>query len=95
MDLQEAKEKIVSQATDNEGSLDKAADQLIERIGAFFGECTRNEDFCGLAIDESRDCDGQLLSIKLTACDIVGGDPVRREGRFVLAKPEPKLQLVQ
>jgi hypothetical protein len=65
-------------------TLDQAADALLERVAAFFGECAADEAFCGLSVDETRDRDGKLQSIKLVACDMVNDEPVRREGKFAL-----------
>lgn len=66
---------------DNAASLDKAADALLERTAAFFGECVGGDTFCGLSVDEVRDGNGLLLSIRFVACDLVSGEPVRRVGR--------------
>lgn len=67
-----------------DATLDAAADALLERVATFFGECAADEAFCGLSIDETRDSDGKLQSIKLVACDMVNGEPERREGKFTL-----------
>lgn len=64
------------------GSMDAAADELIVRIGRFFGECAGGDSFCGLSIDETRNAEGILTSLKLVPCDMIGGEPVRREGKF-------------
>lgn len=64
------------------GSADAAADELIVRVGRFFGECAGGDTFCGLSIDETRSADGLLTSLKLVPCDLVNGEPVRREGKF-------------
>jgi hypothetical protein len=63
---------------ENASSLDQAADSLLERVAAFFGECVGGDTFCGLSIDELRDENGKLLSLRLVPCDIVSGEPVRR-----------------
>lgn len=76
-----ARQKLVDAAGDvgeNASSLDEAADALLERVAAFFGECVGGSTFCGLSIDELRDENGQLLSLRLVPCDLVSGDPVRR-----------------
>ena len=86
--MDEAKKTIIGDIVDTQGgTLDATADALLERIAAFFGECVGGDSFCGLSIDETRDDNGQLTSIKLVACDLVNGEPVRREGRFRLEKP--------
>lgn len=84
MDTAEAKNRIVTAAGDvgeNAGSLDQAADALLERVAAFFGECVGGSTFCGLSIDEVRNEQGVLQSLSLVACDLVDGEPVRRVGR--------------
>ena len=84
MDKIEAKDKIMAAAGevgDNAKSLDAAADALLERVATFFGECVGGDTFCGLSIDEVRGEDGKLQSLKLVACDLVNGEPVRREVR--------------
>lgn len=81
MDMAQAKESIVGAAGnvgDNASSLDKTADALLERIAAFFGECVGGSTFCALSIDELRDENGLLLSLRLVPCDLVAGDAVRR-----------------
>lgn len=90
MDMTQAKAEIVGNIKDNTGTLDAAADALILRVAQFFGECVQADTFCGLSIDESRDAHGQIKSLTLVACDMVGEEPVRREGRFSLAKPDHK-----
>ena len=95
MDAAEAKKTIVGDIIDTTGTLDATADALLLRIAAFFGECVSNEAFCGLSIDETRDDQGQITSLKLVPCDLVGDEPVRREGRFSLAPAPAKLVLVQ
>jgi hypothetical protein len=84
MDKAQAKGQLVSAAGDvgdNADSLDKAADALLARVAAFFGECVGGDTFCGLAIDEVRNAHGQLAGLTLVPCDLVGGEPVRRVGR--------------
>ena len=85
MNTAEAKDALIAQCEpqheEGKSSLDKTADALLERIGAFFGECVGGNTFCALSIDETRREDGLLISLKLTACDLVNGDPVRREAR--------------
>jgi hypothetical protein len=86
MDKTAAKKVLVGDIVNTgEGTLDETADALLERIAAFFGECAGADDFCGLSIDETRDADGCLTSLKLVPCDLVGGEPCRREGRFAIA----------
>lgn len=60
---------------------DQSCIDLMDRVAAFFGECASNPDFCGLSVDELRDVDGNLLSLRLVPCDMVGEDAVRRVGR--------------
>lgn len=81
----DAKQKLVAAAGDvgeHGKSLDEAADALLLRVAAFFGECVGSgPDFCGLGIDEERDEEGKLLSLRLVACDLVNDQPVRRVAR--------------
>lgn len=77
----DAKQKLVDAAGnvgENASSLDEAADALLERVATFFGECVGGSTFCGLGIDELRDENGLLLSLRLVPCDLVSGEPVRR-----------------
>jgi hypothetical protein len=87
MNTQEAKTALIGEIEDTgDGSLDATADAMLERIGKFFGECVGSETFCGFSIDETRDASGQLTSLKLVPCDLVDGEPVRREGKFAAPK---------
>lgn len=84
MEKAEAKQQIIDAATENGASgksLDEAADALLERVAKFFGECVGGDTFCGLSIDEVRNEAGILQSLKLVPCDLVDGEPVRREVR--------------
>lgn len=94
MDLSEAKQAVIGKIEDTGGNLDAAADALILRVAQFFGECASEETFCGLSIDETRDSAGRLKSLSLVACDLIGDEPVRREGRFALVEPNRKPVLV-
>ena len=94
MDMTEAKQAVIGKIEDTGGNLDAAADALILRVAQFFGECVQAESFCGLSIDETRDAHGQIKSLTLVACDLVGEEPVRREGRFALVEPSRKPVLV-
>jgi hypothetical protein len=62
-------------------SLDDMADALITRVGKFFGECVAHPDFAGLSVDEERNEDGQLISLRMVPCDNVGGNMSRRAKR--------------
>ncbi len=96
MNLEQAKQEIIgSVVSTGNGSLDATADALLARIAAFFGELASDESFCGLSIDEARDDAGKLQSLKLVACDLVGDEPCRREGKFMLAPAPAKMVLVQ
>lgn len=90
MNQQQAKAEVIGNIENTDGSLDATADALLARIAAFFGECAGGDTFCGLSIDETRNEAGLLTSLKLVACDLVNGEPVRREGKF-----EPTLRLVK
>lgn len=70
--------EAIAELTDDDKTLDQAADALITRVGRFFGECVGDESFCALSIDEKRDQTGKLLYLKLVPCDMVGGEPARR-----------------
>lgn len=97
MDTEAAKTLLIGDIEDTDGSLDDTADALLERVGQFFGECVGGDTFCGLSIDETRNDKGILTSIKLVACDLINGEPVRREGRFRLETslkvPEPTMAM--
>lgn len=62
-------------------TLDQLADDALNRVAAFIGECVSAESFCGLAVDEMRDEDGKLLSLRLVPCDLVADESVRRVGK--------------
>jgi hypothetical protein len=62
-------------------SLDQLADDTITRVARFLGECVGGDTFCGISVDEMRDENGLLLSLRLVPCDTVNGEPVRRVGR--------------
>jgi hypothetical protein len=94
MNAAEAKKAVVGDIIDTTGTLDATADALILRVAQFFGECVRDEAFCGLSIDETRDATGKLTSMKLVPCDLRGGEPERREGRFALVEPNRKAVLL-
>lgn len=94
MNADEAKKTLVGDIVDTTGTLDAVADALLLRVAKFFGECVASPEFCGLSIDETRDSDGKIMSLKLVACDLKGDDPERREGRFGLIEPNRKPILV-
>jgi hypothetical protein len=82
LNSQEAKQLIVNAAGPSpDDSLDATADALLLRVAQFFGECVGGDTFCGLSIDEMRDENGLLQSLRLVPCDIKDGEPVRRVGR--------------
>lgn len=62
-------------------SFDLACESMMSRVAAFFGECSTAPGFCGLSIDETRDLDGRLTSLRFVPCDLVCDQPVRRERR--------------
>lgn len=62
-------------------SLDDLAEATLERIAEFFGECVSEASFCGFSVDEVRDENKRLMSLRLVACDTVDGEPVRRVSR--------------
>lgn len=81
---EQAKQALIDAAGDvgdNAKSLDEAADALLARVAAFFGECVGGDTFCGLSIDETRDENGLLQSLRLVPCDLKAGEPVRRVAR--------------
>jgi len=81
----EAKQRLIDAAgevpAENKSSLDEAAEVLLTRVSQFFGECVGGDTFCGLSIDETRDENGLLQSLRLVPCDLVNGEPVRRVGK--------------
>lgn len=81
---EQAKQQLIDAAGDvgdNASSLDECADNLLKRVAAFFGECVGGNTFCGLSIDETRDENGLLQSLRLVPCDLKDGEPVRRVAR--------------
>jgi len=62
-------------------SLDQLADDTLNRVAAFIGEYVGGDTFCGFSVDETRDENNLLLSLRLVPCDTVDGEPVRRVGR--------------
>jgi hypothetical protein len=82
MDTAEAKQAIID-ATDGKGdqTLDEMADNLIKRVGMFVGECVGGDTFCGFSIEEIRGENGLVHELRLVACDLVSGEPVRRAAR--------------
>lgn len=62
-------------------TLDQLADDTLNRVAAFIGECVGVNTFCGFSVDEARDENGMLLSLRLVPCDTISGAPVRRVGR--------------
>jgi len=87
MNMDEAKATLVGEVENGDNTLDGMADALLQKVGAFVGECVGGDSFCGFSVDESRDDNGILTSIKLVACDNINGEPVRREGKFRLEAP--------
>ena len=59
---------------------DQACMDLMSRVAAFFGEAASAPSFCGMSVDEVREGD-QLISLRLVPCDLIAGEPVRREKR--------------
>ena len=64
-----------------ENPFDSACMDMMSRVAAFFGEAASCPTFCGLSVDEMRDEDGKLLSLRLVPCDLVNDEPVRRVGK--------------
>lgn len=63
-------------------TLDDLADNTLTRVAAFIGECAGGDTFCGFSVDEMRDENGLLLSLRLVACDKDAlGEAVRRIGK--------------
>lgn len=78
----EAKQSLIDAAQGKgDSTLDETADALLERVAAFFGECVGGDTFCGFGIDEVRNEQGLLLSLRFVPCDLVSGEAVRRVGR--------------
>lgn len=78
-------QQVYQQAKPNH-ALDDLADALLLRIARAFGECVAQPDFCGFAIDETRDDSGRLLALALIPCDRDETDaPQRRLARGALA----------
>lgn len=81
MDIDQAKETLMTAASDGGANLDGLADALLARIGQFFGKCVGGDTFCAFSIDEASDENGLPLSLRIVPCDLVSGEPVRRVGR--------------
>ncbi len=67
---------------EKKGNTDTTLAELLRRVCEFFYECTKEEKFCGLSIDEMRDGEGKIQGLQLVACDVVGFEPKRRINRF-------------
>jgi hypothetical protein len=72
--LEDAKQAL----TNDDRTLDEAADAILLRVARFFGECVAEESFCALGVDEKRDANGKLLYLRLVPCDDIAGVPARR-----------------
>ena len=84
MNSVEAKTARVGESHDTgDGNLDAFADALLLKMAQFVGECIGDgtTDFCGFSYDEVRDPDGRLTSVKIVPCDMIDGDPIRREAK--------------
>lgn len=62
-------------------TLDQLADDTLNHVAAFIGECVGGDTFAGFSVDEVRDEHGLLLSLRLVPCDLLHGSPVRRVER--------------
>jgi hypothetical protein len=74
-------EEALAQIPAEDNPFDAACMELMSRVAAFFGECASTPDFSGVSIDEMRDGDGKLLSLRLVPTDLVNDEPVRRVSR--------------
>lgn len=81
MDAQEAKEVLMTAASDSGANADQLADALLERVAQFFGKCLGGDTFCAFSIDEVTDENGLPLSLRIVPCDLVSGEAVRRVAR--------------
>lgn len=80
--LKESPEQAPAEATPEGQTLDQLADNTFARVAAFIGECVGGDTFCGFSVDETRDENGLLLSLRLTPCDKDAmGEAVRRVGK--------------
>jgi hypothetical protein len=76
-----ALDEAAKSLTGGDMSLDDAADKVLHRVAAFFGECVQDADFCGYSFDEKRDAKGKLESLTLVPVDMIDGTPIRRVAR--------------
>lgn len=74
-------DEAIARIPAEDNPFDQACMELMSRVAAFFGEAAGHPDFAGISIDEMRDGDGHLLSLRLVPTDLVNGEPVRRIGR--------------
>ena len=70
--------ELVKQSQVDAGSLEALADSLLQRVAKFFGEAMSVPEFCGISCEETRGPDGGIISLKLIACDMVGGNSAKR-----------------
>jgi len=59
-------------------SIEELAEVTLDRIAEFFGKCVNQPEFCGFSVEESEDAFGSPVSLTLTACEMVGGEPLRK-----------------
>ncbi len=55
-----------------------AVDALMTHIRDYIAEGEKDPEFAGFVIDEQRDSNGLLLSVRIVLCDAVMGNACRR-----------------
>lgn len=61
-----------------ENSVEQLADETLEHVAEFFGKCVNTPNFCGFSSQISLDGLGQPATFTLTACEMIGDEPMRR-----------------
>lgn len=60
------------------GSLEQLADETLEQVAEFFGKCVHDPKFCGFSSQIGLDGLGKPATFTLTACEMMGDEPLRR-----------------
>lgn len=60
----------------------RLVDSLLESVAAFAGEAMGGDTFCGFGVDVIRGAGDIIQGLQIVACDLVGGEPVRRLDKF-------------
>lgn len=55
-----------------------AIDEILAHVRDYIAEGEKDPQFAGMVIDEQRDSEGKLLSVRLVLCDNIMGNACRR-----------------